>query len=348
MGESNLNLNIVDTVQLGIDSGNGNILAIQPWMLMQDYADKNSFSAKLDGYFKSARDNKLIGRKTLVVLPEFIGTWLACLDEPASVFSAPSLNLAMRGIVFSNFWRFLLTLPQAKNQNMVRDAIFRMKAEKMARTFQTVFSSLAKKYQVTVVAGSIALPEPTIQQGEIHPGKGLIYNSGFVFRKDGTLHEQVVLKAFPIPDEQGFIAPGLIEELPVFETDLGRLGVLICADSWFPQSYQVMKEKRAEIIVVPSFLTGHGIWDQPWQGYEEGRAPDDVQEPPNKLSEGEAWHKYAVAGRLKESGVQVAVNVFLKGRFWDLGADGRTLGMNKNELLQASGQDGAAFLNVWL
>ena len=348
MGVSILNLNIIDTVQLGADAGNGNILAIQPWMLLQDYASEHNFKAKLDGYLQSARENRLIGSKTLVVLPEFIGTWLACLDERPSVISAPSIHLAMRGMVFSNFWRFLLTLPQAKNQSRVRDAVFRMKAEKMARAYHRVFSSLAEKYQVTLVAGSIALPEPTIRDGEIRPGNGMIYNAAFVFKNDGTLYEQVVLKSFPIPDEQGFVAPGPVVELPVFETNLGRLGVLICADSWYPQSYQVMKEKRAEIIVVPSFLTGHGIWDQPWRGYEEGKAPGDVQGLPSKQSEGEAWHKYAIAGRLKASGAEIAVNVFLKGSFWDLGADGRTLGIKQAEQKQASGQEGAAFLNVWL
>lgn len=34
-----------------------------------------------------------------------------------------------------------------------------------------------------------------------------------------------------------------VEDLPVFETPVGKLAVLICADSWFPEQYKALKEK---------------------------------------------------------------------------------------------------------
>ena len=66
------------------------------------------------------------------------------------------------------------------------------------------------------------------------------------------------------------------------------------------------------------------------------------------ITEGEAWQKYALKTRLQSSSARTGINVFLEGRFWDLGGDGRTLGIHNNTVKQAQSQDGAVLLNIWL
>ncbi|HEY63838.1 MAG TPA: hypothetical protein G4O02_04650 [Caldilineae bacterium] len=38
---------------------------------------------------------------------------------------------------------------------------------------------------------------------------------------------------------------------PAFDTPAGRLGVLICADSWYPQACEAMRDHSVEMIAVP-------------------------------------------------------------------------------------------------
>ena len=64
-------------------------------------------------------------------------------------------------------------------------------------------------------------------------------------------------------------------------------------------------------------------------------------------SEGEAWHKYALAGRLSASGARYGINVFLRGSLWDMGMDGRSL-MVQDGSPRGEAGDGPALLNLWL
>jgi predicted amidohydrolase len=51
------------------------------------------------------------------------------------------------------------------------------------------------------------------------------------------------------------VDPAPLEQLPVYETRAGRLGVLVCADSWYPAPYQYLKEQGVELLAVPSFVS---------------------------------------------------------------------------------------------
>ena len=98
----------------------------------------------------------------------------------------------------------------------------------------------------------------------------------------------------------------------------GRLGVLICADSWYPAVYARMKEVKAKLLAVPSF--GHGglkAWTATWQGYDgwpnaANVDPKDVKTVTNS----DAWLKYSLATRIEESSALFGINVFLHGSLW--------------------------------
>ena len=65
-------------------------------------------------------------------------------------------------------------------------------------------------------------------------------------------------------------------------------------------------------------------------------------------TEGEAWRKYALAGRLAQSGARHGLNVFLRGSLWDMKADsGTAIAVREGEVREA-GRAGGALLNLWL
>ncbi|MEP7356680.1 MAG: nitrilase-related carbon-nitrogen hydrolase, partial [Anaerolineales bacterium] len=235
-----------------------------------------------------------------------------------------------------------------KERDRVSASLFRTQAEAMARRYQTIFSRLARENAVTVVAGSIPLPAPRVEAGQVIAGRGPIYAISALFRPDGTADPRLVHKVIPIDSESPFVTAGAAADLPVFDTPAGRLGVLICADSWYPAPYAQMKAGGAELLAVPSFVSEAGSWHKPWGGYNGAPAPADIDPGDvGRLTEGQAWRKYALAGRLAESGARHGINVFLRGELWDLGADnGASLAIRTGEIIQAG--TGPTLLNLWL
>jgi len=338
------------TVYLGEKAAENakNLLAIQPWMELYDYSSAETFYRKLQRYLLEAKQQGLLNKDTIVVFPEYIGTWLVIAGEKSDVFEANTLQDAMLTMVLSNPVKVLVAILRSQGERIIEDALFRMKSEEMLNIYSTTFFRLAREFKISIVAGSIVLPDPSVKKGKIVIRDGPLFNAGFLFRSDGKVEKDVVYKVFPIQDEQGFVAAASVFSLPVFETKLGRLAVLISSDSWYPESYLELKEKRADMIVVISFLAGDQAWNKLWRGYSAGMKPVGVKHDPETIKEGDAWHRYAIKGRLKHLSAKTAINVFLRGNFWELGSDGRTLGIHQKEIRQAGGRNGAAFLNIWL
>jgi len=347
--EAPAHLHIREIVEYGADAQRGNLLGVQPFMVPADYASAKTFYAKMDGYLDVASRRGWLGEQTIVVLPEYIGTWLIAAGESPRVYQAGTIVAAMRALAVSHPLRFVRALPSARAEDAVKYGLFRMKAARMREIYHSVFSSLARKYAVTIVAGSIVLPSPEVRNGELTIGDGALCNVSIVYRPDGSAYDDVVRKAFPIQAERSFVAPGSAMDLPVFDTPAGKLGVLICADSWYPAPYAALTAKGAEIVAVPSYLAPDGVWHQSWRGYDGAPAPDDVDAcDVGTLTEGEAWLKYALAGRMPSSGIRHGMNVFLRGDMWDLGSDGHTVVVRERTVLEAEHVAGAAIVNSWL
>jgi hypothetical protein len=327
-----------------------NLLGLQPYMIPADYASESRFEAKLDGYLAAAKGQGLISERTVAIFPEYIGTWLAAVDEKAEVYEVRRLDQAMETVIFSNVFSFLRWLPFARRGERAKDALFHLKADRMADIYHRVFGKLAARYHVTLVAGSIVLPSPTVKGGRLVAGSGPLYNVSAVYAPSGVLLEPLVKKVFPIADELAFMKSGDAAALPVFATPAGKLGVLICADAFFPATYEALRKQGVELIAVPSYLAESDVWKKPWRGYNGAAAPVGV-EPGDvgHLSEGQAWFKYALAGRLRDSGAVAGMNVFLRGRLWNLGEDGPPYAVSlASGLLLGAEDGGAAIINLWL
>ncbi len=327
-------------LSLGVDRGRGNLLGIEPCVAATDYRSASRLQEKLGVCLRSARDAGLIGEKTVAVFPEYTGTWLVAADEPDAVFRATRVTDATRSIALRHPLGFLAGLVSARAADRSAEAVFRLKARRAAADYQRVFSSLAGQYRVTIAAGSIVLPSPSVRDGSLCPGDGPLFNVSAVFCPDGRISPRLVSKCHPTAEEQRFISAGAPADLPCFETPAGSLGVLVCADSWFPDCWARMRDLGVEMVAVVSFCQGEGSWALPWNGYSGACLPPDVDPADiGRITEGEAWGKYALAGRLCSCSARCAVNVFLRGRLWDLGTDGVTTLAREGEVVTGRPQD---------
>jgi len=83
---------------------------------------------------------------------------------------------------------------------------------------------------------------------------GIYYNTAVVLDK-GKLAGKY--RKTHIPDDPGFyekfyFAPG--DEIEPIDTSIGRLGVLVCWDQWYPEAARIMALKGAEIIIYPTAI----------------------------------------------------------------------------------------------
>lgn len=319
-----------------------NIVGIQPYMVPADYLSEGHFYEKIKLYFDEAQRAGFFHKNTVVLLPEHLGTWLVISGEKTSVAETPHLNKAMTLMVLSNIPKFICSyFNNHKEQDVFAASLFRMKAPKMAQIYSEVFKKLASTYQVTINAGSIVLPDLTINKNNIDVKvSGPLYNTSFIFYPDGSIDKKIIKKSFPTTTELPFVQACPITELPIYDLSIGKTAILVCADSWYPQTYEEIRKSGAEVILVNSYAAGDNAMDAPWKGYDGSTMPNDVNKNDiGTLKEIDAWKKYALPGRIQSTQAKVGVNVFLRGKLWDLGGDGQPFFTLNSELLNTSASD---------
>lgn len=99
------------------------------------------------------------------------------------------------------------------------------------------FGKLAKKHNVYLVAGLVERDAP------------LVYNTGVLIGPDGNLIGKYRKVALPRTEIEAGVAPG--DEYPVFDTPLGKIGIMICYDGFFPEVARQLSLRGAEIIAFP-------------------------------------------------------------------------------------------------
>ncbi|HFX1192845.1 TPA: helix-turn-helix domain-containing protein [Pseudomonas aeruginosa] len=262
----------------------GNLLAVQPELFTPDYQSAERLQLKFHAYLENARRQGLLNERTVVVFPEHVGTWLVASGEKPEVYAAADWPTAMDWMAASNPLKVARGWITARGDQRLTDTLFRMKAVDMAHDYQTLFGGLAHDFKVTVVAGSIVLPDPEVEDGELRPGTGQLYNVSLTFGPDGRPLGQPQRKVFPTRHELSYLNNGRGERLQVLDTPAGRLGVLIGTDSWYPDTYATLVEQRVELLAIPAALNQSGRWQQPWPGFDAELVPGDVRlAPTNQL-----------------------------------------------------------------
>lgn len=85
---------------------------------------------------------------------------------------------------------------------------------------------------------------------------GLYHNTAVVFEKDGTIAGKY--RKMHIPDdpayyEKFYFTPGDTGFNPI-ETSVGKLGVLVCWDQWYPEAARLMALKGADLLIYPTAI----------------------------------------------------------------------------------------------
>jgi len=85
---------------------------------------------------------------------------------------------------------------------------------------------------------------------------GLYHNTAVVFDKDGSIAGKY--RKMHIPDDPGFyekyyFTPGDLGFTPI-ETTIGKLGVLVCWDQWYPEAARLMALAGAELLIYPTAI----------------------------------------------------------------------------------------------
>lgn len=100
------------------------------------------------------------------------------------------------------------------------------------------FMELAVSYNINIVAGSM----PLYEDGKLH-------NVAYLCRRDGTVDEQYKLHV--TPDEASYWGMRGGNKLQCFDTDFGKIGILICYDVEFPELSRMLSDEGMKILFVP-------------------------------------------------------------------------------------------------
>jgi N-carbamoylputrescine amidase len=125
------------------------------------------------------------------------------------------------------------------------------------------YSALARELGVVIVTSLYERRAP-----------GLYHNTAVVFEKDGTVAGKY--RKMHIPDdpayyEKFYFTPGDMGFEPI-DTSVGRLGVLVCWDQWYPEAARLMTLRGAQLLIYPTAI-----------GWESSDTPDE------KARQLEAW-----------------------------------------------------------
>ena len=119
------------------------------------------------------------------------------------------------------------------------------------------YGELARKHGVVIVTSLFEKRAP-----------GLYHNTAVVIERDGTIAGKY--RKMHIPDdpayyEKFYFTPGDLGFKPI-DTSLGRLGVLVCWDQWYPEAARMMALQGADLLIYPTAI-----------GYESSDTAEEQQ-----------------------------------------------------------------------
>lgn len=130
-----------------------------------------------------------------------------------------------------------------------------------------MFGELARQYGVVIVTSLFERRAP-----------GLYHNTAVVIERDGTIAGKY--RKMHIPDdpayyEKFYFTPGDLGFKPI-DTSVGRLGVMVCWDQWYPEAARLMALRGAELLIYPTAI-GYALSDEPDEQQRQRRAWQTVQ-----------------------------------------------------------------------
>ncbi|MCC5816497.1 MAG: bifunctional GNAT family N-acetyltransferase/carbon-nitrogen hydrolase family protein [Leptospira sp.] len=141
---------------------------------------------------------------------------------------------------FALFPEFFNAPLMAKDNHLSEPEAIRGLA-KHTEAIKNKFSELAISYNINIITGSM----PEIVENRL-------YNAGYLCRRDGSIERYEKVHVTPNESRVWGMEGGT--KIKAFDTDCGKIGVLICYDSEFPEMSRILADQGMDILFVP-FLT---------------------------------------------------------------------------------------------
>lgn len=141
---------------------------------------------------------------------------------------------------FALFPEFFNAPLMAENNHLTESEAIRELAKHTSAIVEK-FSALAISYNINIISGS--MPEIINDR---------LYNAGYLCKRDGAIERYEKLHI--TPDEAHVWGMQGGSQLKAFDTDCGKIGILICYDSEFPELSRLLADEGMDILFVP-FLT---------------------------------------------------------------------------------------------
>ncbi|WP_370102626.1 carbon-nitrogen hydrolase family protein [Xanthomarina gelatinilytica] len=141
---------------------------------------------------------------------------------------------------FALFPEFFNAPLMAENNHLSESEAIRELAKHTESIVQK-FSEFAITYNINIITGSM----PEVKDD-------LLYNAGYLCKRDGSIERYEKLHVTPDEAKVWGLQGGT--QLKAFDTDCGKIGILICYDSEFPELSRILADEGMDILFVP-FLT---------------------------------------------------------------------------------------------
>ena len=286
-------------------------IAVQPKWHARDFLSAAAFGKWMRQQLDAARPHFSDTHPNLVVLTELNGLPL--------VLRGGYLAAATGRFQWALILLLIVHLPEVL-PTLLGEKVSPIRALQLARAsgnaalYLKVCQALASEYGVYLVSGSAPMPHYRLEGKRLLRDGSNLYNQTLIFGPGGELIGSAD-KVFLTPDEQAGgvdLSPGSLDELRVFPTPAGDLGVAISLDAFRSEVIDRLAAQGCTVLLQPD---ANG---SPWTGkegiYPPGAAPRD--QPLAWLES--SW-------QVTDSGqIRYAVNPMVVGNLLDLTFDGQS------------------------
>ncbi|BDP42566.1 carbon-nitrogen hydrolase family protein [Deinococcus aetherius] len=287
-------------------------VAVQPQWSAADFLSTEAFRAWMRSQLEMARPHLAQGRPNLVVLTELNGLPLVLRGVPLAVRTGTFERAAPV--------LFLCHLPRALPV-LLRERVSPIRALELAlsaestRLYLETCRDLAREYRVYLCCGSTPMPRYRLKGRRLVRERGTLHNETVLLDPQGNLIG-VTDKVHLTPAEEAGgvdLTPGPLEELRVFPTPVGDLGVAISLDAFRSDVISRLEAGGCTILLQPD---ANGA---PWTA-QEGLPPD----PTNVRDQPVAWLESSWQATTHGRSIRYAVNPMVVGNLLDLTFDGQS------------------------
>jgi hypothetical protein len=298
------------------------LFAVQARVSPELYVDEAAFADRVTAQAEEiarrrerAPDGSFV-RPALAVWPENFAVF-ACLAGRPRAANASSADRAMRWVALGELPRLVASAIRTRPRS-IEEALLTAVSKGVFALLDRTFARVAREHQLWIVAGTAYLPRNARAAGEgFEPLDARVYNVALTYSPDGKLvAETRKQNLVPTQEDVLHLSAGDERDLPLVETEFGKLATLICYDGFdeahtrdepgFRACGVVVDALGAEIVAQPS--ANAWAWDAPWA----------FNEPGESLLRREQWFDEGMFKQLKRcASIRYVVNPQLVGRMFE-------------------------------